>query len=93
MADKEVIRENIVEADGVRAYELDGLKVTTFRDEILASIPVFGFLPTRSFLFLILKVPKDVNFTSSPFSKHRSISSKNISTNSADSLWDRPIVL
>ena len=25
---KEVIRENIVEADGVRAYELDGLKVT-----------------------------------------------------------------
>ena len=28
MADKEVIRENIVEADGVRAYELDGLKVT-----------------------------------------------------------------
>ena len=28
MADKHVIRENIVEADGVRAYELDGLKVT-----------------------------------------------------------------
>lgn len=25
---KEVIRENMVEADGIRAYEIDGMKVT-----------------------------------------------------------------
>ena len=70
---------------------LDGLNVTTFLDDFSLNTS-FGFC-LRSFLFLILNVPKDVNLTSSPFSKHKSISSKKVSTNSEDSLCDKPIVL
>ena len=38
----------------------EGLNLTTFLAVIIVSILVFGFLPTLSFLLIILKVPKEV---------------------------------
>ena len=37
----------------------EGLNFTTFLEKIFFSTPVLGFLPILSFLFKILKVPKD----------------------------------
>ena len=52
------------------------MKEIDFLAEITKSSPVLGFLPGRAFFFKIEKLPKPLNFTSSPFSKQFVISSK-----------------
>ena len=46
-----------------------GLNEIEVLAEIVYSFPVFGFLPGRAFFFNKEKLPKPLNFTSSPFSK------------------------
>ena len=66
---------------------LPGLKEIDVLAEIVYSLPVFGFLPGRAFFFKSEKLPKPLNFTSSPFSKLLEISLKNELTKSRQSLF------
>ena len=69
---------------------LEGLKVTTFLALIGASIPVFGFLPKRDFLFLIINEPNDDIFTSCLFSSSDKIKSKIFSIISDEVEFGKP---
>ena len=66
-----------------------GVKPGAFRDEIVIFSPVFGFRPTLSTLFLILKVPKPVITTFSPLFKESRIDATNDDTASLDALFVR----
>ena len=62
----------------------------TRRGNMGISSPVFGLRPTRSPFWRTTKLPKDDSLTISPRTKALEISSRTESTNSADSLRDKP---
>ena len=64
-----------------------GLNEMEVLAEIVYSFPVLGFLPGRAFFFNKEKLPKPLNFTSSPFSKLFEISVKKELTKSRQSYY------
>ena len=68
---------------------LPGVKPGAFRDDIVIFSPVFGFRPTRSTLFLMLKVPNPVITTFSPLFRESRMDTTNAWTASLDALFVR----
>src|SRR5210317_1320655 len=69
-----------------------GLKVRIRREEISISSPVWGFRPRRVALSFTTKFPKPAILILSPSSRVVFIISKTISTISADSFLENPVL-
>src|SRR5690606_39571968 len=69
---------------------LDGLNTRTCRGRMGTSSPVLGLRPIRSFLERTWNDPKEESLTLAPDTRASATSSSTRSTNSADSVRDRP---
>src|SRR5205823_11407280 len=67
-----------------------GLKVKTRRAEMVISLPVCGFRPTRAFLSRTTKLPKPLILIFSPRSSVSLMVSNTVSTISAASFFENP---